>query len=629
MTRITYFKNRLIYAIDNSISRGTGSIILWLTILLSLVVMTLVIVVWLSGASPENSFSEQIWSFTKRVLKYRSMETQNLIYNISAFILFLTSLFISGALIGALTNGLSDKLAKLREGHSNVMESGHTVILGWSPQIYSIISELVIANENQKKGIIIILGDPAKSEMMKGIQKNIGETGKTKIICRQGDRRSPNDLRQVSLDTAKSIIINQHINNPGDVPKCLLAIINNATRKVGKFHIVAVVDSQEEYQICQLIGKDEVEVIHASDFLARLEAQTCRQSGLPHVYTELLNFSGDEIYFQLEPELYGKTYREILTLYSNSAIIGLCSADNEILINPYSEIEVKENFKIIAISEDDDTIKLAIDKNIEIDAEAINEQSITEFSAENYLILGWNSNTIEMLENLDNYVFPGSSVEIITLEKYFDRAKKIELDNMQVTVRALNFNLRKNLETIDFLKFRSVILQGDDSLPSEEADTLTISSLIHLRDIRKNINYKFSILSELFIGNNRDLVRSSESDDFIISENIISSAVTQVSENKILSNVFRELFKPEGSEIYIKPVENYVFFDNEINFYTIIESALRRHETAIGYRLHQYAEVKSSFVGKKEMNFGVILNPDKNLKIKFSKGDSVIVLSEN
>ena len=32
------------------------------------------------------------------------------------------------------------------------------------------------------------------------------------------------------------------------------------------------------------------------NFLARLEAQTCRQHGLPLIYEEILNFAGDEIY---------------------------------------------------------------------------------------------------------------------------------------------------------------------------------------------------------------------------------------------------------------------------------------------------------------------------------------------
>ena len=38
------------------------------------------------------------------------------------------------------------------------------------------------------------------------------------------------------------------------------------------------------------LGKDELQLIESNDFLARLEAQTCRQLGLPYVYEELFNF---------------------------------------------------------------------------------------------------------------------------------------------------------------------------------------------------------------------------------------------------------------------------------------------------------------------------------------------------
>jgi len=47
-----------------------------------------------------------------------------------------------------------------------VLESDHTVILGWSPQVFTIISELMIANENRKHGAAIaILAENDKVEM--------------------------------------------------------------------------------------------------------------------------------------------------------------------------------------------------------------------------------------------------------------------------------------------------------------------------------------------------------------------------------------------------------------------------------------------------------------------------------
>jgi thiol:disulfide interchange protein DsbD len=53
--------------------------------------------------------------------------------------------FVTGTLIAILTEMVRDKIAQLREGRSRVIESGHTVILGWSSQTLVLIRELATA----------------------------------------------------------------------------------------------------------------------------------------------------------------------------------------------------------------------------------------------------------------------------------------------------------------------------------------------------------------------------------------------------------------------------------------------------------------------------------------------------
>ncbi len=52
--------------------------------------------------------------------------------------------------------------------------------------------------------------------------------------------------------------------------------------------------------------KDEVELILTDHLISRIIAQTCRQSGLSIVYSDLLDYGGNEIYFKFEPALVGK-----------------------------------------------------------------------------------------------------------------------------------------------------------------------------------------------------------------------------------------------------------------------------------------------------------------------------------
>jgi ion channel POLLUX/CASTOR len=624
-------KERLYYTIDNSLSKGTANIILWLLIILVLVIIAMASLVWFTGVSPEETLIDQIKNFTKIVTKYH-LSNEAPIFNLATFILFITGLFVSGALIGTLTTGLSNKLAKIREGHSKVIETGHTVILGWSSHVFSIISELVIANENQSRSCVVVLGGNPKPDMITAINKNVGQTGRTRIVCRQGDRWAQTDLRQLSLDTTKCIIINQHSHVPSDVARTLLAIINRPDRRQELLHIVAVVETQQEAELCRIIGKNEVEIIQTGDFLARLEAQTCLQTGLPYVYQEILNYAGDEIYFKEEPKLVDRSYGDVLNAYRNSAVIGVCSKSGEVALNPPINSPINEGDKIIAISEDDDTIILDKPDNLEIKEGAIENDYASIKSSESFLILGWNENTSRMLTNLNEYVVVGSTVKVISNNSITEEkilSLRSNLSNIILEFEYKNFSDKKILEEIEYQEFRHVVIQGNDKLKIQEADTITLSTLVYLRDIRERSGKDFSIITELFDSTNHDLIQTSEADDFIISDNIISSAITQLSENKLLSKVFNELFRPEGSEIYLKPAQNYVKLDNNINFYTVLESALRKNETAIGYRLYRFSKLKSHLVGGKEMTYGVILNPDKTQSIEFSKDDSVIVLSES
>ncbi len=80
-------------------------------------------------------------------------------------VLALGGIFLVGALIGILATGLEGRLEELRKGRSLVVEQGHTVLLGWSEQVFAIIPELVEANTNQRRGRVAILAPKDKVEM--------------------------------------------------------------------------------------------------------------------------------------------------------------------------------------------------------------------------------------------------------------------------------------------------------------------------------------------------------------------------------------------------------------------------------------------------------------------------------
>jgi len=127
------------------------------------------------------------------------------------------------------------------------------------------------------------------------------------------------------------------------------------------------------------------------------------------------------------------------------------------------------------------------------------------------------------------------------------------------------------------------------------------------------------MVSEIMDVHNRNLIRVARVDDFIISDRLVSLALTQLSENKQVLKVFRPV-QPGGSEIYLKPVEEYLYLDRPVSYYTVMEAARQRNETAIGYRLQ--SQTKDA-----DNHYGVHLNPESQM-ITFSPGDRIITLAE-
>ncbi len=121
---------------------------------------------------------------------------------------------------------------------------------------------------------------------------------------------------------------------------------------------------------------------------------------------------------------------------------------------------------------------------------------------------------------------------------------------------------------------------------------------------------------------NLELAEVTKADDFIVSDRFISLLISQISERKALGGVFRDIFNSEGSEIYLKPAQNYIDLNKDVNFFTIVESARKRNEVAIGFRIGKDAT-------NHKANYGIVLNPHK-LKMKsYSEDDEIIVLSES
>ena len=615
-------------------SRGTIALIGWLGILSLLLVITAGVIITVTGFSPYDSeslgFIEASWKSLMRTLDPGTMGGDTgWGFRIVMLGVTLGGIFLVSALIGVLASGISSKLDELRKGHSFVIESGHTLILGWSEKIFPIISELVTANLNQRNPKIVILAPRDKVEMEDEIAAKAGDLKNTRVICRNGSTIDLHDLEIVNPHQAKSIILLVPNNNEPDISviKTILALTNNPDRKKEPYHIVAEILDRKNKEVAEMVAGDDAILIHSDDLISRVIAQTCRQSGLSVVYTELLDFEGTEIYFQDVPGVTGKTFKEVLHMFEDSAIIGIRFGNGKTQINPNMDTIFSAGDHVIAISEDDDTIKLSGIQDYFIDEKAVSVKNKTMPEAEKTLILGWNNRGFAIIKELDSYVSKQSELMIVadnieSLSAGIKNMKK-SLNNLRISAIDGNITDRETLESLDLKSFNHIIiLCYTDSCNMEEADSKTLITLLQLRNIAEKTNTDFSIVSEMLDIRNKELAEVTKADDFIISNKLISLMLSQLSENKELKPVFDDLFDAEGSEIYVKPANDYVITGTEINFHTVVESAARKGETAIGYRLMEYAH-------NSDKSYGVVVNPIKSDKISFNEKDKIIVIAED
>jgi len=183
---------------------------------------------------------------------------------------------------------------------------------------------------------------------------------------------------------------------------------------------------------------------------------------------------------------------------------------------------------------------------------------------------------------------------------------------------------RKELELLKLPKYDHVILLSNDdrTLSTQQIDSNTLFTLLHVRDIVEQARAKISITTEILDSRNSRLAEVAKADDFIVSDRLISLMMAQIVSDRRRNAVYEDLFNPLGSEIYLKPASEYVKTGVAVNFYTILEAAARKGETAIGYRLTSLSE-------DAKRSFGVVINPDKREEVVFTERDKIIVLAES
>ena len=601
-----------------------------------------------------NSLAEIPWRVYVAVMEGSAAETDgdsNWLAKLTSILAVMVGLILFSSMVAFITSVFEAKLDELRRGRSLVLESDHTLILGFGDRILEVIRELIEANESESDASIVILAENDKEEMDNIIRDNISDFATTRVITRSGVVTNINNLKKVMAENAKSVIImNSAASWRPESEKTLAdALVLKSIMSIiavcdGDVHppIVCEIHSDRDRDLAENISNGDVKALNEVSVLSRMIAQLAlSRNGLSIVYGDMVGFDGNEFYFYRPDDGWGGnlTFGDSINRFKSSTPMGVHNSKGEIILNPSKDMPIESDDELIIFAEDDSTI-FYFEKPVFEPSTSKIPTSIVEPKSHRIALLNWTTKTAIILEKLCSYLPKGSELCVFVSSKVaeMDMSKATLAENypdIKVLMNEMDLNDLNSLNEIEPQNFDSILILSPGGTTIEEMDAYVISLLIRIRQILiKNSGAKSGresrawpkLITEVMDSENIDIILNSGVEDFMVSNQFVSQIMAQVSEEPMALDVYDDLFQAEGSELYIKPASYYFDFKDRdtitIPYGECVQAAKLRNEVILGLQIH--ANQKS-----KEDMFGIVLIPSKEEEFTLSSKDGLIALAED
>ena len=317
----------------------------------------------------------------------------------------------------------------------------------------------------------------------------------------------------------------------------------------------------------------------------------------------------------------GKTFNHALAAFPDCIPVGILGQDGGVQLNPPGETNIKNTDKLILIAEDDSEIR-SDSSTASHDVEAMREPTpAASARPEHTLLVGWNRRGHIISQELSQHVALGSRLTIAADTPDIENEiaeLRLPSTNLEIELRRVNSTKRNELQELDIPSYDHIVVLGySDLLPPNAADARTIITLTHLRAILHESDRTTNVVSEIINAKNQQFAPAN-TQDFVVSNTLVSLVVTQASENEAVSAIMDDLLGAGGCQITLRPVSDFVDIDRPVNFYTVTEAARRQNQIAIGHR-----RVRKDRAPERHT---VTLNPNKSELVKYEKSDTIAIL---
>lgn len=509
----------------------------------------------------------------------------------------------TGAVIGYITNYISNFIESSNAGVRKLKIYDHSVILNWNTRASEIVNDLLYCDTKQK---VVVLVESRKKEIEKEISERLADTvakensaiaaccadkgfigrklymlrhsfnKKVTVIVREGDIFSSKQLMDISLDKAKMVIIlGSDINNTickfehreamenkgkgnSQTIKTLMQVadITSSQSSADKQKIIVeitddwtaeLVDKIIKYK--QVSEKCNIVPVRVNQILGHILSQFSLMPELNLAYRELFSNKGAAFYTEERAVTDEKSYIRSYLKKHRHAI-------------PLTSMKSMDKQYFYYSSASQDEIERESDAHKDGYSVSINKNYWIEHK--NVIILGHNSRCEDIMKGFESFSgewgYADSDEQIVRVVVVDDKAHLEKMDYYKKypfvidTVAAEIYDKDLICSTIDnFVSSNkedtSVLILSDDSALNEDIDANALANLVYVQDIinekKKNIkNFdveSIDVIVEIIDPKHHDVVNSYSVNNVVISNRYISKMITQIGEKEALFDFYNDI----------------------------------------------------------------------------------------